>query len=70
MKNTIDLRGINLIERHAMNANRERNANRAAIAVFAILFALGIGYLFYLNAGCGAPLHTGIMTWHGKTCLQ
>lgn len=37
------------------------------IITFSVLLALGIGYLVWLDAGCG-PLG-GAMTWSGKACV-
>lgn len=40
---------------------------RREIATFALLFALGIGYIVWLNAGCEL---SGVMTWQGKVCAE
>jgi len=38
------------------------------VLVFVLLLALGIAYLYYLDAGCGAL--GGAMTWSGKVCVS
>lgn len=37
------------------------------LALFLILLALGAYYLAWLREGCEL---TGVMTWHGKVCLD
>lgn len=38
-----------------------------ACALGAIVFAIGICYMMYLNHGCKLG---GIMTWQGKVCVE
>ncbi len=37
-------------------------------ATFALLAVVGIGYLVWLDSGCGDL--GGAMTWGGKVCVQ
>lgn len=37
-------------------------------AIFALLVVAGIGYMVWLDAGCGDL--GGAMTWGGKVCVE
>lgn len=41
--------------------------NVIAGLVFAALFAAGMSYLLWLDAGCDI---SGVMTWEGKVCFE
>lgn len=49
----------------ALTTNKQNNMKNAV--VFLILIALGIGYLVWLDSGCKL---SGVMTWHGKECIN
>jgi hypothetical protein len=40
---------------------------RQLAAIISLFALLGVGYLWWLNAGCEL---TGVMTWEGKQCVS
>lgn len=50
-----------------LTANKQSTMTTKHYAAFAIILALGLGYIVWLDSGCSL---SGAMTWHGKVCVE